>query len=154
MKNKGTKKTGEILRNLPFFRRLACQTAFFIVRIDFDRTVWQGQKDSNPRPMVLETSTLPAELYPYRTHTIILDFCAFVKGFLQNKTENIKKETEDFFLPPFVCHCLLCNSFAHGLLLANHAQRKNFPPSALTIGAASDIMKAENITLSKIRRIR
>ena len=91
--------------------------------------LWQGQKDSNPRPMVLETSTLPAELYPYRTHTIILDFCAFVKGFLQNKTENIKKETEDFFLPPFVRHCLLCNSFAPGLLSANHAQRKTFPPS-------------------------
>ena len=27
--------------------------------------LWQGQKDSNPRPMVLETSTLPTELYPY-----------------------------------------------------------------------------------------
>lgn len=26
---------------------------------------WQGQKDSNPRPTVLETATLPAELYPY-----------------------------------------------------------------------------------------
>ena len=26
---------------------------------------WQGQKDSNPRPTVLETGTLPAELYPY-----------------------------------------------------------------------------------------
>ena len=26
---------------------------------------WQGQKDLNPRPMVLETSTLPTELYPY-----------------------------------------------------------------------------------------
>ena len=25
---------------------------------------WQGQKDSNPRPLVLETSTLPTELYP------------------------------------------------------------------------------------------
>ena len=25
---------------------------------------WQGQKDLNPRPMVLETSTLPTELYP------------------------------------------------------------------------------------------
>jgi hypothetical protein len=25
----------------------------------------QGQKDSNPRPSVLETGTLPAELYPY-----------------------------------------------------------------------------------------
>ena len=26
---------------------------------------WQGQKDSNPRPAVLETAALPAELYPY-----------------------------------------------------------------------------------------
>ena len=26
---------------------------------------WQGRKDSNPRPMVLETSTLPTELHPY-----------------------------------------------------------------------------------------
>ena len=25
----------------------------------------QGQEDSNPRPTVLETGTLPAELYPY-----------------------------------------------------------------------------------------
>ena len=25
---------------------------------------WQGQKDLNPQPMVLETTTLPIELYP------------------------------------------------------------------------------------------
>lgn len=25
---------------------------------------WQGQKDSNPRPTVLETVALPTELYP------------------------------------------------------------------------------------------
>ena len=31
-------KTGEIFRNLPFFRRLACQRAVFLVRIDFDHT--------------------------------------------------------------------------------------------------------------------
>ena len=30
-----------------------------------DFFVWQGQEDSNPRPTVLETGTLPAELYPY-----------------------------------------------------------------------------------------
>ena len=29
------------------------------------RVFWQGRKDSNPRPMVLETSTLPTELHPY-----------------------------------------------------------------------------------------
>ena len=28
---------------------------------------WQGQKDSNPRHPVLETSVLPTELYPYTT---------------------------------------------------------------------------------------
>ena len=26
---------------------------------------WQGQKDSNPRHVVLETTALPTELYPY-----------------------------------------------------------------------------------------
>ena len=31
---------------------------------------WQGQKDLNPRPMVLETSTLPTELYPYATNLL------------------------------------------------------------------------------------
>ena len=28
---------------------------------------WQGKKASNPRPTVLETAALPAELFPY-TH--------------------------------------------------------------------------------------
>ena len=27
--------------------------------------LWQGRKDSNPRPAVLETAALPAELHPY-----------------------------------------------------------------------------------------
>ena len=27
--------------------------------------VWQGKKASNPRPTVLETAALPAELFPY-----------------------------------------------------------------------------------------
>ena len=27
--------------------------------------MWQGQKDLNPRHVVLETSALPTELYPY-----------------------------------------------------------------------------------------
>lgn len=26
---------------------------------------WQGQKESNPQPTVLETVALPIELYPY-----------------------------------------------------------------------------------------
>ena len=30
--------------------------------------LWQGQKDSNPRHAVLETATLPTELYPYIKH--------------------------------------------------------------------------------------
>ena len=28
-------------------------------------SLWQGQKESNPRHAVLETAALPAELYPY-----------------------------------------------------------------------------------------
>ena len=38
------------------------------------RKKWQGQKDLNPRHVVLETTALPTELYPYggedgiRTH--------------------------------------------------------------------------------------
>ena len=28
-------------------------------------TIWQGQKDLNPRHAVLETAALPTELYPY-----------------------------------------------------------------------------------------
>ena len=31
---------------------------------------WQGQGDSNPRPSVLETDALPAELYPYAAREI------------------------------------------------------------------------------------
>ena len=27
--------------------------------------LWQGRQDSNPQPMVLETTTLPIELLPY-----------------------------------------------------------------------------------------
>lgn len=34
---------------------------------------WQGRQDSNPQPMVLETTTLPLELLPYKT----LDFTGF-----------------------------------------------------------------------------
>ena len=29
------------------------------------RTLWQGHKDLNPEPTVLETAALPIELYPY-----------------------------------------------------------------------------------------
>jgi hypothetical protein len=32
-----------------------------------DCKTWQGQEDSNPRPTVLETGTLPTELYPCAT---------------------------------------------------------------------------------------
>ena len=31
----------------------------------FDFGYWQGREDSNPRPTVLETGTLPTELHPY-----------------------------------------------------------------------------------------
>ena len=31
---------------------------------------WQGQKDLNPQPTVLETATLPIELYPYKNQRL------------------------------------------------------------------------------------
>ena len=31
----------------------------------FKTDIWQGKKASNPRPTVLETAALPAELFPY-----------------------------------------------------------------------------------------
>ena len=34
--------------------------------------IWQGHKDLNPEPTVLETAALPIELYPY--------ICSYVKG--------------------------------------------------------------------------
>ena len=48
---------------------------------------WQGQKDLNPRPMVLETSTLPTELYPYPNISIILQKHHFVKVFCKNNLD-------------------------------------------------------------------
>jgi hypothetical protein len=30
---------------------------------------WQGQRASNPQPLVLETSALPIELCPYQVHS-------------------------------------------------------------------------------------
>ena len=32
---------------------------------DFKANFWQGHKDLNPEPTVLETAALPIELYPY-----------------------------------------------------------------------------------------
>ena len=34
-------------------------------RTNLVRWVWQGHKDLNPEPTVLETAALPIELYPY-----------------------------------------------------------------------------------------
>jgi len=43
----------------------------------------QGQQDSNPRPVVLETTALPAELYPYaRGVTLPLDLRLAMRGVL------------------------------------------------------------------------
>ena len=44
---------------------------------------WQGQKGSNPRPTVLETGTLPTELYPYVTDTLYHKPFAFAIGNLK-----------------------------------------------------------------------
>ena len=45
---------------------------------------WQGQKVSNPRPTVLETVALPAELYPYAGHRL-RQVQGEVKGFSHRK---------------------------------------------------------------------
>jgi hypothetical protein len=36
------------------------------IRLIQPQNAWQGRRDSNPRPTVLETAALPAELRPYR----------------------------------------------------------------------------------------
>ena len=41
--------------------------------------VWQGHRDSNSRPTVLETVALPTELYPFRSGRVFL-FYDFIKG--------------------------------------------------------------------------
>ena len=52
---------------LPFESSISnpCQTEEVHRLLRWTSSVWQGQEDSNPRPTVLETGTLPAELYPY-----------------------------------------------------------------------------------------
>ena len=35
--------------------------------------IWQGQKDLNPRHVVLETTALPTELYPYNSNYYIIN---------------------------------------------------------------------------------
>ena len=77
-KKKQGRKNGRNLSKSPVF---SC----FLVRIDFDHTTWQGQQDLNPRPTVLETATLPTELYPYASRK---DCCPSVR--VKNKnTEQI-----------------------------------------------------------------
>ena len=47
---------------------------------------WQGQKDLNPRPMVLETSTLPTELYPYIRVILYQTKSDLSRGFSKNNS--------------------------------------------------------------------
>ena len=42
---------------------------------------WQGHKDLNPEPTVLETAALPIELYPYILKDFRLDFVVGPQGF-------------------------------------------------------------------------
>ena len=76
---------------------------------------WQGQEDSNPRPTVLETGTLPTELYP----------CIFVAVSLnaQHYTTKVRKSQEvwgkfflfSFRLPHIECaHYIICKSISRG----------------------------------------
>src|SRR5215831_6523987 len=45
-------------------RTLRIRWAFNLSNKPFDRLLWQGGRDSNPQPTVLETATLPIELPP------------------------------------------------------------------------------------------
>ena len=64
-------------------------SAFWHIRRKAPRKIprcfsWQGQKDLNPRPLVLETSTLPTELYPCVTDILYHKCFTFAIGKLKN----------------------------------------------------------------------
>ena len=54
-------------------------------------TFWQGRKDSNPRPMVLETSTLPTELHPYMHKQLYQIFFCLSRCFIKKVIKLQKK---------------------------------------------------------------
>ena len=64
---------------------------------------WQGQKDLNPRPMVLETSTLPTELYPYEQsyYTIFFRHC---QGVFTKKIKKLGNKRKFGFLSWMLGH--------------------------------------------------
>ena len=71
-RNKGSKKQPVIVRSPAALRtsEAACQiqSTFSKKRrskVNLTPTSWQGHKDLNPEPTVLETAALPIELYPY-----------------------------------------------------------------------------------------
>ena len=64
---------------------------------------WQGQKDSNPRPSVLETDALPTELYPYGPSTDrVLGHLCLVKQGLMDDLPPSKQHTPGAFGAPGV----------------------------------------------------
>ena len=63
---------------------------------------WQGQKDSNPRPMVLETSTLPTELYPFKRKYYNKVFCV-CQGLFKRKTKKIQEKCKNPLTNEKVC---------------------------------------------------
>ena len=69
-----------------------------IRQVETCRIFWQGQKDLNPRPMVLETSTLPTELYPYIRVTL------YQKKFGLSRAFSKKRRGKRKFLRNLLCH--------------------------------------------------
>ncbi len=55
-KRKATSHTSSLFTITYYFQKILNADAF--------RIFWQGREDSNPRPTVLETGTLPTELHP------------------------------------------------------------------------------------------
>ena len=66
----GSSPFGKMQNRSAFFKKTARKNGRNLSKspvsraVRFEPHIWQGQKGSNPRPTVLETAALPAELYP------------------------------------------------------------------------------------------
>ncbi len=89
--------------------------------VETSRIFWQGQEDSNPRPTVLETGTLPTELYPCIVKCIIPHIFSFCNRFLKNNKK--------FFAhcPLTTVHCPLFTDNCLLLLLTKNGRGQALP---------------------------
>ena len=64
------------IRNVNFSTTKNWEFTRFLVNSQF----WQGHKDLNPEPTVLETAALPIELYPYMEKGVNLNKLVGLQG--------------------------------------------------------------------------